>query len=235
MTIKKHKHHIIPKHAGGTDCPENLIELTVEEHIQAHLDLYEKEGKYQDLCAANLLKASLLPNFRENSCRIAREAKQMKADSLGLSSVWYLQDEETQERMKDFLREIGKIGGIKGGETNRISGHMSNLGKSMSLEDRKRAGSKGGNATIKSGKGAFGNPEERREVARLGGKVQGKINGENGHLAELNRKRWEQVRSGERIEKKRKWYTDGNKSISIVVGDIIPEGFYPGRTLCTKK
>ena len=25
----KHKHHIIPKHAGGTDDPDNLIELSI--------------------------------------------------------------------------------------------------------------------------------------------------------------------------------------------------------------
>ena len=26
----KHKHHIVPKHMGGSDNPENLIELTIE-------------------------------------------------------------------------------------------------------------------------------------------------------------------------------------------------------------
>ena len=25
-------HHIIPKHAGGTDVRENLVKLTIEEH-----------------------------------------------------------------------------------------------------------------------------------------------------------------------------------------------------------
>jgi hypothetical protein len=44
----KHIHHIIPKHAGGTDDPSNLIELTVEEHAAAHLKLYEEFGRIQD-------------------------------------------------------------------------------------------------------------------------------------------------------------------------------------------
>lgn len=44
----KHKHHIIPRHAGGTDDPTNLIELSVEEHAEAHRVLYEQYGKVQD-------------------------------------------------------------------------------------------------------------------------------------------------------------------------------------------
>ena len=47
----KHKHHIIPKHAGGTDDPSNLMELTVEEHAEAHRILYEKYGRLQDKMA----------------------------------------------------------------------------------------------------------------------------------------------------------------------------------------
>jgi len=43
-----HKHHIIPKHAGGTNHPSNLIELTIEEHAEAHRILFEKYGRWQD-------------------------------------------------------------------------------------------------------------------------------------------------------------------------------------------
>lgn len=49
--IYTHKHHIIPKHMGGTDDPSNIIELTVEEHAEAHKKLYEKYGKKQDKLA----------------------------------------------------------------------------------------------------------------------------------------------------------------------------------------
>jgi len=44
----KHQHHIIPKHMGGTNDPSNLIELTVEEHAEAHRVLWEKYGHKQD-------------------------------------------------------------------------------------------------------------------------------------------------------------------------------------------
>lgn len=50
MTIY-HTHHITPRHMGGGDEPENLIQLTIEEHAEAHRLLYLKSGKWEDLCA----------------------------------------------------------------------------------------------------------------------------------------------------------------------------------------
>ena len=47
----KHKHHIVPRHAGGSDDPSNLIELTVEQHAEAHRILYEEHGRWQDRVA----------------------------------------------------------------------------------------------------------------------------------------------------------------------------------------
>jgi hypothetical protein len=47
----KHMHHIIPKHMGGTNDPSNLIELTPDEHAEAHRKLYEEHGRWQDRVA----------------------------------------------------------------------------------------------------------------------------------------------------------------------------------------
>lgn len=52
---RTHKHHIIPKHAGGDNSPENLIELTIEEHAEAHRILYVEHGRWQDKVAWKLL------------------------------------------------------------------------------------------------------------------------------------------------------------------------------------
>lgn len=47
----RHIHHIIPKHAGGTDDPSNLISLTIEEHAEAHRILHVEHGRVEDKVA----------------------------------------------------------------------------------------------------------------------------------------------------------------------------------------
>lgn len=77
MTIY-HKHHIIPRHAGGTNDASNLIKLTIEEHAEAHRILYEKHGRWQDrvawltlskqiTCADAIKIAQSLANRGENN------------------------------------------------------------------------------------------------------------------------------------------------------------------------
>jgi len=55
----KHKHHIIPKHIGGTDDPSNLVELTIPEHAEAHKVLYDKYGRWQDRLAYRALSGMI--------------------------------------------------------------------------------------------------------------------------------------------------------------------------------
>jgi len=60
-----HKHHIIPKHAGGSNDPSNIIELTVEEHAEAHRILFEQYGHWQDQIAyiAKMVRSTCLRRY----------------------------------------------------------------------------------------------------------------------------------------------------------------------------
>jgi hypothetical protein len=57
--MQKHLHHIVPKHAGGNDDSSNLIELSIEEHANAHRLLYEKYGRWEDFIAWQGLSGSI--------------------------------------------------------------------------------------------------------------------------------------------------------------------------------
>lgn len=46
-----HRHHILPRHAGGTNAPENIVRLSVADHAEAHRLLYEQHGHWQDYYA----------------------------------------------------------------------------------------------------------------------------------------------------------------------------------------
>jgi hypothetical protein len=46
-----HKHHIVPRHVGGTDDDSNLIELTIDAHAEAHRILWETHGREEDRVA----------------------------------------------------------------------------------------------------------------------------------------------------------------------------------------
>lgn len=50
-----HLHHIIPRHAGGTDNPSNLVRVTREQHAEIHRQRWLALGDYYDCCAANVL------------------------------------------------------------------------------------------------------------------------------------------------------------------------------------
>ena len=52
-----HNHHIIPRHACGTDDPSNLIRLTIPEHAEAHRLLWVQNGSLKDKFAWLMLSS----------------------------------------------------------------------------------------------------------------------------------------------------------------------------------
>jgi len=210
----KHKHHIIPKHMGGSNDPSNLIELSVEEHSQAHLELYEEYGKKENLCAYYMLSGkSQDPEFKKMVCSLGGIALAKKRKESGEKWGFELMN-------PDELFEMRSANGKLQGKRNADSGHMQKI---QQLSDLSSAGKKGGATTIARGKGSFGNPAERLKSARKGGLTQGKRNAESGHL-----KRIAQIPS-----KKNRgmiWVTNGVTNLMIIPTDIIPEGYQRGKT-----
>lgn len=91
----RHKHHIIPKHMGGTDDPSNLIEVTIEQHAELHKQLYEQFGNWEDELAWKGL--SKMIEKQEIISEVIRNTHKGKKTS-----------EETKRKMSDASPWKGK-------------------------------------------------------------------------------------------------------------------------------
>lgn len=139
-----------------------------------------------------------------------------KKEDLG---AYYLLTGQTDEAAKISC----SLGGTAQGKINAENGHMRKIQKMANCSE---AGKKGGRATIALGKGAFGDPIQRLESCRKGGKAQGKINSHSGHLKKIAQMTID--------ENKRNlgmiWVTDGIQNKMLSKTEIIPEGFHRGKT-----
>ena len=92
-SIYTHKHHIIPRHAGGSDDPSNLIELTTEEHALAHKKLFFIYGRPQDEWAYLGLSGAI------GKDEIIRRMITRKGKDAGMYGVKHT--EETKRKMSE--------------------------------------------------------------------------------------------------------------------------------------
>ena len=93
--MRKHRHHIVPRHAGGTDDPSNIVLLTVEEHAAAHHDLYKQYGRWQDKFAWMLLSGLIAKDD------IRHEMAKLRRAELQQDPVWL---EEVAKRRSDGVK-----------------------------------------------------------------------------------------------------------------------------------
>lgn len=56
---RTHLHHIIPRHAGGSDEASNLVKLTISEHAEAHRLLWETNHQEEDYIAWKALSGQI--------------------------------------------------------------------------------------------------------------------------------------------------------------------------------
>lgn len=144
------KHHITPKHMGGTDDKSNFIRLTYRQHILAHLLLYRKYKKYEDLCAYKLMKSlpeerksiisSLIGNMHKESGHIYRLGNYNR-DSGFINNIKTTESlrnggfaagkiaKESGQILKIRTHESSYAGGVTAGNYAKESGQIQSLGK----------------------------------------------------------------------------------------------------------
>ena len=112
----KHKHHIIPRHMGGTDDPSNLIELTPEEHAEAHRLLYEEHGHWQDRVA--WIGLAGLATKAEHVAMLLSEAGKKGAAISNADGGWRKKNPEAAKRFSKMQSERMKKQTQKGINNN---------------------------------------------------------------------------------------------------------------------
>ena len=130
---KHHWHHIVPRHAGGTDEPDNLVLLTPLEHAQAHLERYIKHNNPADLYAAKILMGSLGPDG-------------IPVDMTGIKRPEISGDNHVSKRDPNFGK---KISAAKKGITTR-------KGYKLSAEHKKKIGNANRKPSGRKTKGSTG-------------------------------------------------------------------------------
>ena len=125
----KHTHHIIPKHMGGSDDPSNLVELTIEEHAEAHRLLYEKFGHWKDKVAWQGL-LGLIPH--EAIMEEMYKARRGKGNHMYRKPCYYKMTEEEKQQWKDNISKSMK-GRIFSNETKEKM-RVAQLGKRKGVE-----------------------------------------------------------------------------------------------------
>ena len=180
----KHTHHIIPRHMGGTDDPENLIELSVEDHAEAHRKLWEEYGNKKDYAAWKGLSGTI---GKEEIVRLLM-------DPTGRTHT-----EETKDKMRK-----AQLGKKKHTPESKKKISDARKGKTLSEEHKKKIGEKSkGRQTCLGKKLTEEHKEKLRKAAKGNKNAKGPQNiSEEGmkKRSEATKERWAKYRAERGIE-----------------------------------
>ena len=136
-----HKHHIIPKHAGGSNDKSNIIELTVEQHSEAHRILYEKYGRWQDKIAWKALSGQITSDEARRQATIKTWSGRKHTDEAiqnikdGIKKSTYVRKPHTQSTKKRISEAL--IGHSVSDES-RLKMSNSQIGRIVSEKTREK-------------------------------------------------------------------------------------------------
>jgi len=110
----KHKHHVIPLHMGGTDDPSNIVELTIEEHAEAHRKLFEEHGRWQDELAwkglaGMITQEELIKRKLSESSKKGNQILHTKYDSKAWSELQKRKWKNTTEEQREQHRQAVSV------------------------------------------------------------------------------------------------------------------------------
>jgi hypothetical protein len=155
-----HKHHIIPRHMGGDDSMDNLIELSIEDHYTAHMILAECFDKGNPLRRSNFAAAILIKRGMNNPEKLLEYRESLKGKgNPNYGNNWTDEQKKIQsdkiikmwsnpENLKKIMKpkldstKMGKHD--KSGEKNPFYGKKHSK-KSLEIMSEKRKGKKPGN------------------------------------------------------------------------------------------
>ena len=130
------RHHIIPPLEKGksSDDPDNLVKVTVKEHVIAHWLRYKVFSKPQDLCAYLFRVGDTI-----NSIKIRNELVSQARERDRIGKRYFFDS--------DFQTEMGKRGGKKGGSTDSDAQFLAR--QRVGLQYGRITGIKNQNETLK--------------------------------------------------------------------------------------
>ena len=128
----RHKHHIIPKHRGGTNDPSNLVEISLTQHAMFHYCEWKLHGKRADYVAWKRLVGNLKDEeLVHQKLIMGGEISGKKCKELGIG-IFAISKEERSK----ISKRGGKIGGKKGGVSRsekKINACRENIKKAVEV------------------------------------------------------------------------------------------------------
>jgi hypothetical protein len=180
----KHKHHIVPRHMGGTDDPSNLIELTVEEHAEAHRKLYEEHGHIEDYCAwkglsGQIGKEEIIRLLMDPTGRVHTEETKQKISQSHKGKPKHT--EKSKEKLRQFRTGMKLSEEHKAKISKSLEGNTRMVGKKLSEETKQKLSKAG-----KGNKNACGKHNVSEEAKR--------------NRSEATKERWRKYREAKGLD-----------------------------------